>query len=324
MRKMNRRLTTIVCGTVLLIAAAVVIVLCSRCRPLPSPNVPVVTSPSEVRVKPVVRKDAARTPAVAASASRAVAVVCGADEATAGRYEARNDALRSIARRRDLPKEDVAALIDYLATTNDPLRVERVAALKNDVMNLLRSQEPPPANLAEALIAMFDGGGHPPAVLDYCIQHLGAMQNGIADDALRRRVREVFVRTARQRKLPCAGTALYSLADDRRATSAQRSELRRLTLALCRADANASARMSAIQLAGERGWREALPLLRETLSAPARDAVLDIVCMGSVGLLGDASDIPRLSRLAEGDVRRAAAAEAAIRRIREREGGGRR
>jgi hypothetical protein len=252
--------------------------------------------------------------------SGAVAIVCGADKATANRYEARNDALRLIARRRDLPKEDVAALIDYLATTNDPLRVERVAALKNDVMNLLRSQEPPPANLAEALIAMFDGGRHPPAVLDYCIQHLGAMQNGIADDALRRRVREVFVRTARRRKLPCAGTALYSLADDRRATSAQRSELRRLTLALCRADANASARMAAIQLAGERGWREALPLLRETLSAPARDAVLDIVCMGSVGLLGDSSDIPRLSHFIKHDSRRAPAAEAAIRRINEGSG----
>ena len=47
--------------------------------------------------------------------------------------------------------------------------MERVAALKNDVMNLLRSQDSPPANLAKALIAMFDGGGHPPAVLDYCI-----------------------------------------------------------------------------------------------------------------------------------------------------------
>jgi len=47
--------------------------------------------------------------------------------------------------------------------------VERVAALKNDVMNLLRSQEPTPANLAETLIAMFDGGRHPPAVLDYRI-----------------------------------------------------------------------------------------------------------------------------------------------------------
>jgi hypothetical protein len=241
--------------------------------------------PSEVRVKPVVPKDAARTPAVAASASRAVAVVCGMDEATADRYEARNGVLRSIARRRDLPKEDAAALVAYLRAADSALRVERVAALKNDVMNLLRSQEPPPANLAEALIAMFDGGVHPPAVLDYCIQHLGAMQNGIADGALRRRVREVFVRTAQQRKLPGAGTALYSLADDRRATSAQRSELKRLALALCAADANAAARMAAIQLAGERGWREALPLLRETLSAPARDAVLDIVCMGSVGLL---------------------------------------
>ena len=43
------------------------------------------------------------------------------------------------------------------------MRVERVAALKNDVMNLLRNQEPPVAGLADALIGMFDGGAHPPA-----------------------------------------------------------------------------------------------------------------------------------------------------------------
>ena len=322
---MIKRKIAIVCGVILLVAALADIVASRNHRQLlPSLGVPVAASPAEVRVKAVERKPEPVGWGEIATASDAVAIVCGMDKATADRYEARNGALRSIARRRDLPKEDVTALVAYLRAADSALRVERVAALKNDVMNLLRSQEPPPANLAEALIAMFDGGGHPPAVLDYCVQHLGAMQNGIADDALRRRVREVFVRTARRRKLPCAGTALYSLADDRRATSAQRSELRRLTLALCRADANAAARMAAIQLAGERGWREALPLLRETLSAPARDAVLDIVCMGSVGLLGDASDIPRLSRLAEGDVRRAAAAEAAIRRIREREGGGRR
>ena len=68
-------------------------------------------TPGEVRVKPVVRKDAARKPTVTSSTSRTVAIICGADEATAGRYEARNDALRAIARRRDLPKEDAAALI---------------------------------------------------------------------------------------------------------------------------------------------------------------------------------------------------------------------
>jgi hypothetical protein len=113
-------------GSVLFVCAVAVLALRSGRREVPLPPVPEATGmPSEVRVKPVVPKDAARTPAVAASASRAVAVVCGADEATADRYEARNGALRSIARRRDLPKEDAAALIYYFATTNDPLRVER-------------------------------------------------------------------------------------------------------------------------------------------------------------------------------------------------------
>ena len=311
----------IVGGAVLLVCVAILLALRSGRREAPLPPVPEATStPGEVRVKPVVRKDAARKPAVAASASCAVAVVCGADEATAGRYEARNDALRAIARRRDLPKEDIAALVAYLRTADSALRVERVAALKNDVMNLLRSQEPPPANLAEALIAMFDGGRHPPAVLDYCIQHLGAMQNGIADDALRRRVREVFLRTARQGKLPCAGTALYSLAADRRATPQQLEELKRLTLALCAADANTAARIAAIQLAGERGYGEALPILRKALSSPRRDAVLDIVAIGSIGLLGDSSDIPQLSHFMKCDSRRASAAGTAIRRINERSG----
>ena len=71
----------------------------------------------------------------AIEATAAVAVVCGEDAATAGRYEERNDALRSIARRRDLPENDVAALVKFLASAKDPLPVERIAALKNDVMN---------------------------------------------------------------------------------------------------------------------------------------------------------------------------------------------
>ena len=83
------------------------------------------------------------------------------------------------------------------------MRVERVAALKNDVMNLLRSQEPPVEGLAETLIVMFEGRGisthnssapnsptrqHPPDVLDYCIQHLGAILDEL-DEKGRLRVR---------------------------------------------------------------------------------------------------------------------------------------
>jgi len=154
---MNRLLKEIVCGMLLLIAAAVVVAPCKRRQPVPPPEVWVAVPPAEVRVKAVERKVETVTGGEAAAASDAVAIVCGMDEATADRYEARNDALRSIARRRDLQKGDVAALMAYLRAADDAMRVERVAALKNDIMNLLRNQDPPPKGFAETLIAFIKG-----------------------------------------------------------------------------------------------------------------------------------------------------------------------
>ena len=307
-----------ICGTVLLIAAAVVVALRERLQPAPPPDVPVAQTSAEVCVKAVERNSVAtNVVTVASDVSRAVAIICGADKATADRYEARNDALRSIARRRDLPEKDVAALVAYLRLKDNAMRPERVAALKNDVMNLLRNQEPPPKGLAETLIAMFRSGKHAPTVLDYCIQHLGAMQGEITDDALRHRIRETFVVAARQTRQPYAGTALYSLAEDKHTSQSQKSELKRLTISLCKQGSHPVARVSAIQLAGERGYKEILPILRETLSSARRDAVLDIVSIGSLGLLGDESDLELLSKFSS-DTRRAVAVKAAIKRIKER------
>ena len=316
---MNRPKIETVCGAALLLAAAVAVVVASRShqQPAPPPEVSVAQTPAEVRVKAVERNPVAAVVTAAPDASRAVAIICGKDPATSNRYEARNNALRSIARRRDLPKEDITALMAYLQSTQDRLRPERVAALKNDVMNLLRNQEPPPKGLTEALIAMFRIGKHPPAVLDYCIQHLGAMQGEITDDSLRRRIREIFVFAARQTRQPYAGTALYSLAENKHASQSQKNELKRLTVALCKQGSHPVARVSAIQLAGERGYKEILPILRETLSSSRRDAVLDIVSIGSLGLLGNESDLELLSKFSS-DTRRAVAVKAAIKRIKER------
>ena len=316
---MNKRRVSIVCGATLLFVAAVAGVFTVRncCLLQQPPDVPVTVSPAEVRVKPVEHKPAIAVSTAAPDASRAVAIICGKDPATSNRYEARNDALRSIARRRDLPKEDITVLMTYLQSTKDRLRSERIAALKNDVMNLLRDQEPPPKGMVENLIAMFRSGKHPPAVLDYCIQHLGAMQCEITDDALRRRIRETFVLAARQTRQPYAGTALYSLAENKHASQSQKNELKRLTVALCKQGSHPVARVSAIQLAGERGYKEILPILRETLSSSRRDAVLDIVSIGSLGLLGDESDLELLSQFSS-DTRRSVAAEAAIKRIKDR------
>jgi hypothetical protein len=124
---MNRQMIVMLCGAALLIAAAVGVVVASRNRrqPLPPPDVPVAALPAEVRVKAVERKPEPMDHEVV-EASSAVAIVCGADYATADRYEARNDALRSIARRQDLPEKDVAALVAYLHMADGAMRVERV------------------------------------------------------------------------------------------------------------------------------------------------------------------------------------------------------
>lgn len=309
-----------------LMAAAAVVAIRKNGVVATKPVVEKRTPIDKVRVKTAERKSGLEDPNGATATTAAVGIVCGRDKATADRYEARNDALRSIARRRDLAKDDVAALLAYLRSADDAMRVERVAALKNDVMNLLRNQEPPVEGLAESLMGMFEGNSsthnspthpHPSVVLDYCIQHLGAMVNEL-DDARCSRVREVLVRAAREKTKPYAGTALYSLAEDKRATREQEGELKRLTLALCKPGVNNVARIAAIQLAGQRGYAEALPVLRETLSGEKRDAVLDTVCIGSIGLLGNADDIALLERF-RGDARRSAAVEAAIKRIKGRE-----
>lgn len=113
--RMNRRITVISCGTALLITTAVIVALLSRRQPLPPPDVPVAVMPTEVRVKAVGRKAEPLEQGAAAAASGTVAIVCG-NGANAGRYEACNDALRSLMRSRSLTKEDAAALM----TTSPP------------------------------------------------------------------------------------------------------------------------------------------------------------------------------------------------------------
>ena len=293
-----------------------------HCRKCALPDVvppPLRDAASEVRVR-------ARhaVPGVSAvpegPASDAVRTVCGLDAASADRYEARNDALRSVARRRDLAPDDVALLMSYVESTNLILRVEREAALRNDVLNLLRNQEPVPTGLSALLIGMVKRGGYDPAILDYCVQHLGALWPDLRDDVRRNRVRDLLVLTARDISNPCAGTALYSLAEGIGPVKDD-GLLRRLTLAACANGADPLVRLSALQLAGERGYREALPSARAVLCGARRDAVLDTVAAGTVGLLGDASDLKALENLRQKGGRRVrVAVDTAVARINGREG----
>ena len=273
----------------------------------------------EVATPSVSRASQSRTAVSPEDVSAAVAAVCGHEAATADRYEARNAALCSLSRCRDLNADDVQALMDYLRTTGGALRVEREAALKNDVLNLLRNQSTLPDGLVDLLMEMFACNEQPSVVRDYALQHLGALQKGDLDAQRRWNCRDLFVAAAKDIREPFAGTALYSLAATEQMSKAQETELRRLTVAACGTESNPLARMSALQLAGERHYREVLPIVRKQLDGVRRDAVTDMVAVGTLGLLGGQDDLSRLERLkTRGGQRLRPAVETAIRRIEER------
>lgn len=281
---------------------------------------PVQTTHQNLKVKPASRSVAPPDLRIAPELlSDTVRHVCGLVPESAERYELRNDALRSIARLRDLPEADVLALMGYVAATNGSLRVEREAALKNDVLNLLVDQNPVPDGLADLLIGMVAAGNHPPVILDYCIQHLGALYADGKETATLNRIRAALVAAARDVRTPCAGTALYALAARRGQSTSERDELRRLTVAALDPKADSLVRISALQLAGEKGWREALPVVRGILTADRRDAVTDTVAVGTLGLLGDEADLPLLDSVsARGGQRLKTPVESARKRIMER------
>jgi hypothetical protein len=253
------------------------------------------------------------------SVNASILCICGKDPKTTDRYEARSCALRSISRRRDLSQEDVSALMAYVSATDGVLRVEREAALKNDVLNLLRNQQPVPDSLAELLVTIVERKRHAPEIIDYCVQHLGALSPDVRAESLRGRTRRAIVAAASDVSKPYAGTALYALAEDVGTDRTRDAELRRLTLAACAPSAHPHVRISALMLAGERGLRGALPSAREILDSARRDVVLDTSAIGAVGLLGDLTDIPRLESLkSRGGRRLQIPIEKAILHIRQR------
>ena len=305
-----------------LVAVGVLFVLRVSRERQPMPPSPPAESHGEAKpIRVVASKRSALTgadDAVPEDVSSVIAVVCGRDRASANRYEVRNDALRSVVRRRDLPEGDVAALMAYVASVKGSLHPAREAALRNDVLNLLRDQKPVPAKLPRLLMDIVRKGRHGATLIDYAIQHLGALQHDLTDEEAGR-VQEVLFAAASGIGKPYAGTALYALADARRLSAAESQRLRRLTVAACSSRANQLARLSALQLAGQRGYREVLPDVRAVLTGDRRDAVADTVAVGTLGLLGEGSDIELIESVAARDGSRLAVpCAAAVERIKGR------
>lgn len=303
-----------------------VLFLClHRDRHPPKPPPPALTATAGNRIPAKISgksKRDARAGISSEELSSAVRKVCGIGAAANCTYAERNSALRIISGMRNLPKGDADALMGYICSSGGVLRAEREAALKNDVMNLLRKQNPTPKGFPDILVSISCGSLCDEATTDYAVQHLGAVLLSTKDNEGRDRIRRALAAAAAKRRRAYAGTALYALAGTKELPRDEERQLRRMTISAFGRDSHPLARMAAIQLAGQRGYVEALPTVRGIIDGKRRDAVLDIVAVGTLGLLGDRSDLKRLDAAeASFGVRIREAVRVARKRIGERTGG---
>ena len=212
-------------------------------------------------------------------------------------YKTRLDFVHSLGR--DLPPAQVDGLLAYLSASDPSLRPDREAALKNDVWNLLREQTVLPTNLVPTTIAVFRAHEQTPAILDYCIQHLGAVSERVEDPAALRDLRECLEEASRETARPYAGTALIALTHVPAPGSPDRTFLLARTLALASDPAaHPAARATALQIGAEQGFSGILPHVRVILAEPAQPTTLHISALAALGALGDAADLPRLDAFA--------------------------
>lgn len=248
--------------------------------------------------------------------SQLVKVVIGQDDATARRYGARSKAVWKLGE--ELPEEAVTALLGYLRLTEDVLREERVDALKNDIINVLRTQRQVSPELSETLIAMFDSKAYGVAMLDYCIQHLGALQEASQDAEERARIYACLQRAALVPGASYAGTALIALVHTPGEDDEQRHFVNeRVASLLYERDTHEAARITATQIAAECDYTELLPLIRSIVRDESLSATQRVAAIGALGLFRQREDVALLEDVLskKENVRLRPAVEAAIKRI---------
>jgi hypothetical protein len=189
-----------------------------------------------------------------------------------------------------LTRAEITALYQFLKSPPGPREKDLpcLYALKNDILNALHNQAPPPRDLVDTLIAIYRDPAQDSVIRDYAIQHLAACceDRAAVNPAATWRITEVVSEAAHQNS-SIAGTALLALhllpASD--AALSQR-EIDQIAIHLtCDSQAQTSARVTAIQICSERGLRQALPAI-ERLAQEADCVALRLSAQAALCRLG--------------------------------------
>lgn len=174
-------------------------------------------------------------------------------------------------------------------------------AHRNYIMDVLREQVDSWPLVVDSLVRIYEEPRQGDVLQGYALQHLASLyiDNPQAlPDTLKQRIIETFRGALPQREEgTLASTALIGLheierVDDAAAVTAREIERAVMDLLLDPASGNL-ARISALQIAGERGLTEAIPEARRRAVDPGQDWVVRMAAVWVLGQSGTNSDLIR-------------------------------
>jgi hypothetical protein len=196
---------------------------------------------------------------------------------------------------RNLSSEDKQALYYYLKYEKSNRDTH---CMKNDMLNILRDQKTPPAELTDVMLDLFYDKSQDIVVRSYALQHMRPwyMDEKMQDPA----VKQAFYDGLEETENEIAGVALLALKYlsehdenfDKNYISSKASEI------ASNEGTYILTRISAVGVCGKMDSTEALPTIRDLSNNASNPVNLRISAIASLGEIGDQSDMATLESIA--------------------------
>ena len=261
-----------------------------------------------------------------ANLPEAIRLICGQGDEK--RYPARVAAVHQLGA--NLSAAEIQALVWLLhqkCASQGDLSQEALAAIKNDVLEILISQGQVPPDLGKEIVGMYRDRSSDFLWRDYCVQHFAmyydrmwpdaseAGQAQVADDANRKEIVAAFGEALQERDNGIEGVALLGLYGlSGKCPEASKVGDQALAMAMDGTCA-AQTRVTAVAVCGLTGKTAILPEAR-ILAQTAEVLPLRLASIATIGSLGNAQDRELLQGLRAGpDERTYKALDAALKKL---------
>lgn len=218
----------------------------------------------------------------------------------------------------NLSAADRQALYDYLKYGPDNRETHH---LKNDILNVLRSQLTPPPELTQVMLDIFYDERQSMTMRSYALQHMRPWywEENMRDPA----VKQAFYDGLEQSGNELSGVALLALAylSEELPDEFDRVFIvERAAVLAGSPEVSALTRVSALDVSSRNGNASALEVARGILAAEEESLMLRAAACGAIGRQGNASDLELLARAGRENPGVRAASDAAAKKITDRSG----